>query len=445
MNNEETILDNSMLNNNQSEETKVESNETATSNESAIAEKKRKNATAEKIAYAAGGAVLGAGATFAGQSVAAPKAEKPVVKEEDKNATESADEKAEGKADADNNTAADDKATADDKADATPGKETAATSASQHDEHDGVTVEVNGAKVHVDGDASVKVSQDGTIEVNPDEHEPHYTNIVNDAQHSRPVHDAINHHTHHTPAEEDAILITDDGVKVAHVDDNMSFAQAFAEAREQVGPGGVFVWHGKAYGTFYENEWNHMTPAERSAYQASIDYEDILPDNHHSHSHSHHDYAQHDSHSSHHSHASHDSHASHTSHDSHASHTAHNSNVYEAADDVSEDVEVSILGYGETDINEDGISEYSVAVDIDGQEVLLVDIDDDYQAEVAISDFDGDGSISNNDVIDVTDQNIMLPTEDELDNYMNDANSYTVQNDDLPDYMNDADPGMYMA
>lgn len=443
MNNEETILDNSMLNENQSEQTRFDSNESATSNESAIAEKKQKNATAEKIAYAAGGAVLGAGATFAGQSMAAPKTEKPVVKDEDKNEPETADDKAEGKADADASNAADDKA------DAASSKETDANAhAPQHDEHDGVTVEVNGAKVHVDGDASVKVSQDGTIEINPEESEPHYTNIVNDAHHSKPVHEAINQHVHPSPAEEDAILVTDDGVKVAHVDDNMSFAQAFAEAREQVGPGGVFVWHGKAYGTFYEDEWNHMTPAERSAYQASIDYEDILPDHHHSHSH--HDYAQHDSHSSHHSHASNDTHHSHESHDAHhshasyESHASHDSHIHEV-NDVTEDVEVSIIGYGETDINEDGISEYSVAVDVDGQEVLFVDIDDDYQAEVAISDFDGDGAISENDVIDVSGQNIMLPTEDQIDTYLDSSDSYTVQNDDLPDYMNDADPGMYMA
>lgn len=38
------------------------------------------------------------------------------------------------------------------------------------------------------------------------------------------------------------------------VNDNMSFSEAFAAARQEVGAGGVFQWHGQSYGTFYENE-----------------------------------------------------------------------------------------------------------------------------------------------------------------------------------------------
>jgi hypothetical protein len=39
------------------------------------------------------------------------------------------------------------------------------------------------------------------------------------------------------------------------VSDDMSFSQAFAAARAEVGPGGVFEWHGKYYGTYYADEW----------------------------------------------------------------------------------------------------------------------------------------------------------------------------------------------
>lgn len=38
------------------------------------------------------------------------------------------------------------------------------------------------------------------------------------------------------------------------VNDDMSFEQAFAAAREKVGAGGIFVWHGEAYNTFYAEE-----------------------------------------------------------------------------------------------------------------------------------------------------------------------------------------------
>ena len=54
------------------------------------------------------------------------------------------------------------------------------------------------------------------------------------------------------------------------VDDSMSFNEAFAAARREVGPGGLFVWHGNTYGTYYANEWNAMSPAEHDQYWADV-------------------------------------------------------------------------------------------------------------------------------------------------------------------------------
>ena len=68
---------------------------------------------------------------------------------------------------------------------------------------------------------------------------------------------------------------------VAHVSDSQSFAQAFADARQQVGPGGCFEWHGKLYGTYYENEWTSMTAEQRSDYLASINAADVHGNNPH--------------------------------------------------------------------------------------------------------------------------------------------------------------------
>ena len=55
----------------------------------------------------------------------------------------------------------------------------------------------------------------------------------------------------------------DNGMMIAEVDNSMSFNEAFAAAREEVGPGGAFVWHGNVYATYTENEWNSMSPSER--------------------------------------------------------------------------------------------------------------------------------------------------------------------------------------
>lgn len=50
------------------------------------------------------------------------------------------------------------------------------------------------------------------------------------------------------------------------VTDDMSFNEAFAAARAEVGPGGAFEWHGNVYGTYYANEWNAMSPQERNEF-----------------------------------------------------------------------------------------------------------------------------------------------------------------------------------
>ena len=78
-----------------------------------------------------------------------------------------------------------------------------------------------------------------------------------------------------TPQPEDVLLATDEGVRVAQVNDNVSFGEAFADARAQVGPGGIFEWHGRVYGTYYEEEWNNMSAEERAQYQSKIDYNEI--------------------------------------------------------------------------------------------------------------------------------------------------------------------------
>lgn len=66
---------------------------------------------------------------------------------------------------------------------------------------------------------------------------------------------------------------TDGEVAVAHgVNDGMSFGEAFAAARAEVGAGGAFEWRGGIYGTYTENEWNSMSPAERAEYGSHFDW-----------------------------------------------------------------------------------------------------------------------------------------------------------------------------
>ena len=64
----------------------------------------------------------------------------------------------------------------------------------------------------------------------------------------------------------DAPSIVPENLHIAHVSDSMSFGEAFAAARAEVGPGGVFYWHGGVYGTYYANEWDAMTAEDKQEF-----------------------------------------------------------------------------------------------------------------------------------------------------------------------------------
>lgn len=60
---------------------------------------------------------------------------------------------------------------------------------------------------------------------------------------------------------------TDGEIPVAHsVTDDMSFSEAYAAARAEVGPGGAFSWHGQVYSTYTAAEWNAMSPQEQASF-----------------------------------------------------------------------------------------------------------------------------------------------------------------------------------
>jgi hypothetical protein len=63
---------------------------------------------------------------------------------------------------------------------------------------------------------------------------------------------------------------TENGLRVADVDQSLSFKEAFEAARAEVGPGGVFHWHGGIYNTFSAGEWNSMSAAEKSEFAQQV-------------------------------------------------------------------------------------------------------------------------------------------------------------------------------
>lgn len=53
-------------------------------------------------------------------------------------------------------------------------------------------------------------------------------------------------------------------------DANATFGEAFADARDELGPGALFVWQGKAYHTFTKGEWQDLSLDQRQEFIGSV-------------------------------------------------------------------------------------------------------------------------------------------------------------------------------
>ena len=211
-----------------------------------------------------------------------------------------------------------------------------------------------------------------------------------------------------TPEPEDVLLATDEGIRIAQVDDNASFAEAFADARAQVGPGGAFEWRGHVYNTYYAEEWNNMSAEERAEYQSKIDYATIAGDTNNNVVEK----------------------TPYVEQNSMASNT-------EMVDNDTESDSVKVLGVEAVE-DEYGNQMTIAAIEVEGEQALLVDVDNDGTMDALIVDENYDNQIDpNNEIFDIEDCNI--ETNDLMQMSMEQNEVYYASNDGMPDYMNDAD------
>lgn len=162
----------------------------------------------------------------------------------------------------------------------------------------------------------------------------------------------------------------ENGLQVAAVNDDLSFGEAFAQARAEVGPGGVFHWHGGIYNTYTAAEWDAMTVEQKNEFAQQVKPEigvDEVSTPTDANTHvivEHHVYHHVDGHSTNDAQTSDD--------------------VQVASQQSSEsDSDVHIVGYGE----------------VQGHAAVGLDMNGDSQADVAIIDVDDSGNISNPDVV----------------------------------------------
>lgn len=234
---------------------------------------------------------------------------------------------------------------------------------------------------------------------------------------------------------------TENGLHVAEVDQSLPFGEAFAQARETVGPGGVFHWHGGIYNTYTESEWNNMTPSERSefAHQVSPEIQPGEGDTNH--------YTAHNQGDSQH-HEQHDDNMHNTNHQE--NHDQHGHARQTVNDDHHEvEPEVHVLGV-ERMQTDDGSYINVGRARIQDEDVALVDLDDDMVFDVRVADLNHNKVIDEGEVVDISDAQITVTdfaaAAMQQGNSIEDSDQLAqaqVQQEDLapdmPDYMNDAD------
>lgn len=202
----------------------------------------------------------------------------------------------------------------------------------------------------------------------------------------------------------------DDQIQVAtSVDDGMSFGEAFAAARAEVGAGGCFEWHGQVYGTYTADEWNGMTAEQRA------EYGDHFSWNHIDHSQS--DVAQHSTHIDNSASQANTAGASGTDDIEVVSvnHDGNNNDMAQAGtgnDSVNAEVvevsqaepEVEILG-----VVHDADSGANIgSMSVDGQEVILIDVDNDMQFDYMAADVNGNGQVDQGELVDIQAQGLTV-------------------------------------
>ena len=213
------------------------------------------------------------------------------------------------------------------------------------------------------------------------------------------------------PASEDASneSATENGLRVATSHDELSFGEAFAAARAEVGSGGVFHWHGGIYNTYTAEEWNAMTLEQKNDFAQQVQPEIRV-------------------------------HEIPTPTDTHPDVAVQPvSDTETQADSNADDVEVVAQQVAQNFDMGDDVHIVGYA-DAEGHLVVGYDTTGDGDADIAIIDVDNNLRPSDADII--MDREGNMATLGELNNEQDMNQTASLENPDvapdMPDYMNDA-------
>ncbi len=143
------------------------------------------------------------------------------------------------------------------------------------------------------------------------------------------------------------------------ITDDMSFAQAFATARAELGAGGVFEWHGNLYNTYTVEEWDSMSHTQQDDFAGNVTLDTPIP--------------------------------------------ADDPGYFQEAE-MTVEPQVEVLGVEYRPDVEANVAEMT----IDNNEVFLIDVDNNGIMDVLAGDINGDGELQFDEVADVSEFGITI-------------------------------------
>lgn len=239
----------------------------------------------------------------------------------------------------------------------------------------------------------------------------------------------------------------DDAIKVAKTTDGASFEDTFKEARADVGAGGVFRWKGNIYNTYTREEWDAMSydekalfaqrvkpeiaPAEANVSKEAEEVDDV-------------EMAEKDGT---------DKNLAAYNHvedeaDTHTQEVAHTNdeetgfgdkadgqaNYAKATDSTAtDDDDVQLVSTNKLEMN-NGFYADAAHYKVSGEDVVVIDVDNDDKWDVAIADINHNGVIEDNEVVDLQTGRTM-----EYYNVNHNTEAYTVADEPTVDDMGTTD------
>lgn len=197
-------------------------------------------------------------------------------------------------------------------------------------------------------------------------------------------------------------------VNEAATHDELSFGEAFQTARAELGPGGVFRWHGNIYNTYTAEEWNQLSQVDKETLAKRVDAE-VSPSDIDTN-----EIARAESHQETVEDVTVAEVASATSEEELSGVNAGTATVASvdetetvqttaekpAENPAEEDNDVRVVGFGHVQLP-DGHYVAVEEVDINGQRVAVVDVDNDGMPDIAMSDINHNQQADEGEIIDL--------------------------------------------